>query len=76
MCVSVCVCVTEVGVGRGRTDYSDARPLYFTTTSEPRTLQRLRENDGQLQGPRLEHSKTAEAASGHNLGVVGEVDAI
>ena len=67
------MCVTEVGVGRGGTDYSDARPLYFT---EPRTLRRLRENDGQLQGPRLEHSKTAEAASGHNLGVVGEVDAI
>ena len=61
-----CVCVTEVGVGRSETDYSDVRPLYFTTTSEPRTLRTLCENDGQLQEPRLERSKMAEAASGHN----------
>ena len=67
----------EVGAGRGRTDRcSDARPLYFTTTSEPQTLQRLCENDGQLQGLRLEHSKMGEAASGHNLGAKGEVDTI
>ena len=66
VCLSVCVCVTEVGVGRSETDYSDVRPLYFTTTSEPRTLRTLCENDGQLQEPRLERSKMAEAASGHN----------
>ena len=59
-------------MGQGGTDYSDARPLYFTATSKPRTLQRMRKNNVQLQGPRLEHS----AASGHNPGAAGEVDVI
>ena len=73
----MCVRRKWVRGGAGGTDRcSDARPLYFTTTSEPQTLQRLCENDGQLQGLRLEHSKMVEAASGHNLGAAGEVDAI
>ena len=37
VCVCVClfVCVMEVGGFRGGTGYSDAQPLYFTTTAKP-----------------------------------------
>ena len=47
------------------TDYSDSRPLYFITPSEPQT-RRI------LQGPRLKHFIMAQAASG-NIWDVGEV---
>ena len=39
------------GGGGGETDYSDARPLYFTSTSEPRTNcpERLRQQADTIQ---------------------------
>ena len=57
--IKLCVCSVSVHNGSGMVRgcsmaglTSDVRPLYFTTTSEPRTLRRMVENIGQG----LEHS--------------------
>ena len=70
VCMCVCLCVTELGrSGVGLTIVTHD----LCTLQLPPNLEICKDcmrNYGQLQG--LESSRTAEPASGHNLGTAGE----
>ena len=61
VCTSVRVCITEVGHLGGRTNYSDAQPLHFTTV--PLNLKLYEDCIRMMSNGKRNIFRTAEAVS-------------